>query len=238
MTRAGDGAPRRPAPGSTPGRQRAAAPAPAKKAAPRSSAPPPKRASASQRAAPARPTPARATAPKPARAKAPTQQRSVTRPAAASKAGTRRSAPSRPATGAPVTGRRGGRSDSSGPGRRRSGPPRVKAPHRRLLALLLASIALAAFLLVGVFPTRSLLAQRSETGKAAAELKALEVRNAELDRRIERLQTPEEIERIARKEYGLVNEGEESYAILPAPPPPVELADTWPFTGVADLLNR
>lgn len=115
---------------------------------------------------------------------------------------------------------------------------RARRPHGRMLAVVLVAIAVVAFLLVAVFPTRTLLAQRSDTADAKRELAELDKANAALDRRIEHLQTPEEIERIARKEYGLVRDGEEAYAILPAPAPPVELPDIWPFQGVADELNR
>jgi len=103
---------------------------------------------------------------------------------------------------------------------------------------LLASVAFVGFLLLAVFPTRTILAQRAATRRASSELSALDRRNRALERRIDRLRTPSEIERLARKEYGLVRPGEEAYAILPPPPPPVELPDVWPFVGVADYLNR
>ena len=49
---------------------------------------------------------------------------------------------------------------------------------------------------------------------------------------------PDEIERLAREEYGMVLPGEKPYRMLPAPEEPVDLPDTWPFTGAEDWLNR
>ena len=125
---------------------------------------------------------------------------------------------------------------STGPGRAKA--RRDRRAHGKLLGATLLTIALAAFLLIAYFPTRTYLSQRRDTQAAAHQLAALKAHNAALDRRITRLQTKDEIERIARQEYGLVRPGEESYAILPAPPPPVKLPNVWPFVGVADTLNQ
>ena len=65
----------------------------------------------------------------------------------------------------------------------------------------------------------------------------LQDKNEEPSKRIHKLKKPEEIERMAREEYGMVRPGEEAYAILPAPTP-VALPDVWPFAGVAEALNR
>lgn len=107
----------------------------------------------------------------------------------------------------------------------------------RLLVGLAMSVLLVAVLLLGVFPTRTFLAQRASTQQAEERLDALDERNAGLEQRIEQLNTPAEIERIAREQYGMVRPGEESFAILPPPPPPADLPDVWPFRGVDDVLN-
>jgi cell division protein FtsB len=101
-----------------------------------------------------------------------------------------------------------------------------------------ASVVFVGFLLVGVFPTRTWLAQRDELGQREAELAAIRAEEAALEEQAETLQDPEEIERIAREEYGMVLPGEKPYRILPAPEEPVDLPDTWPFTGAEDWLNR
>ena len=57
----------------------------------------------------------------------------------------------------------------------------------------------------------------------------LRAQNAAYEERIERLQTVEEIERLAREQYNLVFPGEEAYAVLPAPLPELDLPTVWPF---------
>ena len=108
----------------------------------------------------------------------------------------------------------------------------------RVVGALVASVLVVAFLLVAVFPTRTLLAQRSQTGQARSELADLQASNRQLSKRIAELQTPDAIERIARRDYNMVRPGEESYAILPRAKEPVALPEVWPFTGAADQLNR
>ena len=99
------------------------------------------------------------------------------------------------------------------------------------------SVVVVGLLLFGVFPTRTYLAQRAATRQADHQLAVLNASNASLERQVHGLQTPDEIERIARQDYGLVRPGEEAYAILPTPPPPVKLPNVWPFVGVAAALN-
>ena len=108
----------------------------------------------------------------------------------------------------------------------------------RLLGALVGSVLVVGFLLVAVFPTRTLLTQRSDTGKAQSELSDLDAANRRLTQRIATLNTAEEIERIAREEHGMVKPGEEAYAVLPQPEDPVVLPEVWPFVGAADELNR
>ncbi|HXH56011.1 septum formation initiator family protein [Iamia sp.] len=107
-----------------------------------------------------------------------------------------------------------------------------------MAAGLVASVALVGFLLVGVFPTRDWLAQRDQTATQRAELDAVEDDQRRLEERIARLQTPEEVEQIAREEYGMARPGERPFRILPPAVAPVELPDTWPFVGAEDWLNR
>lgn len=210
----------------------------ARRGTPRAGAP------AVRRATPARPRRAsRSTGA--ARSSSPSQ---VRRPKANPKT---RTPPARP--GAPGAGSRT-RTKDAPPPTRPGAVGRPKAPtaeragaatsgrrrrsHGRMLGALLVSVLLVAFLLVGVFPTRTFLAQRASTNDAARQVAALRARNKALGTQIDRLQTPEEIERIARQEYGMVRPGEEAYAILPTPPPPIELPEVWPFVGVAGALNR
>jgi len=100
------------------------------------------------------------------------------------------------------------------------------------MAGLVVGVLFVGVLLFGVFPTRQWFDQRRETADAEAELAAVRAERAEVAKEQERLQTPEEIERIAREDFGMVEPGEEAYNILPAPVDPIGLPEGWPFTGV------
>ncbi len=102
----------------------------------------------------------------------------------------------------------------------------------RPLAGVAASVIALGVLLVGVFPTRTLLAQRRDISSAQEELRAVEATNEELADRVEALGTDAEIERIAREQYRLVYPGEEPYALLPPPPLQLPVPDAWPFRGL------
>lgn len=82
------------------------------------------------------------------------------------------------------------------------------------LALLVA-LAMAMFLLG--FPLRTYVEQRSALAHARDTAAHLAADNKALHAEATQLQTPGEIERLARERYGLVRPGQEEYAILPAP---------------------
>jgi cell division protein FtsB len=86
---------------------------------------------------------------------------------------------------------------------------------RRTIVLLVAAGATLALLVLVVFPTRSYLRERANMNDAAHQLQALNAQNRQLNDQIGRLNSDAEIERLARKDYGLVKPGEEAYAILP-----------------------
>jgi cell division protein FtsB len=86
---------------------------------------------------------------------------------------------------------------------------------RRTVVLLVAAGATLAVLVLVVFPTRSYVRERSNMNSAAHQLQALNAQNRQLTDQIGRLNSDAEIERLARKDYGLVKPGEEAYAILP-----------------------
>ena len=114
-----------------------------------------------------------------------------------------------------------------------STPTRVESTERlsslrrfgRFIGLVGGGAVVCALLAVAVFPTRTFLDQRADTAEAEQRLEVLRDQNAAYEDRIERLQTPEEIERIAREQYNLVFPGEEAYAVLPAPLPELDLPD-------------
>jgi cell division protein FtsB len=109
---------------------------------------------------------------------------------------------------------------------------------RRRIWIVLASIVFAAALFLFVFPTRTYLAQRESLAGAEERLDVLERENELLEQRIAVLGQDAEIERIAREQYNLVRPGEEAYAVLPPPEPPVDLPDGWPFDHLEPLVNQ
>ena len=99
------------------------------------------------------------------------------------------------------------------------------APHRAFLGFGVGGAAVCGVLAFAVFPTSTYLDQRADTAEAEERLAVLRDQNAAYEARIERLQTVEEIERLAREQYNLVFPGEEAYAVLPAPLPELDLPD-------------
>ena len=108
---------------------------------------------------------------------------------------------------------------------------------RALLWTLLASMTVVALLFVGVYPVRTYLAQRASLHRAERQIDVLKTHNDKLAQQAQQLNTDSEIERLAREQYNLVRPGEQAFAILPAPPPPIELPPVWPFTGLAKKLD-
>lgn len=112
---------------------------------------------------------------------------------------------------------------------------RSRALRRRLAIATLLVAAVGALLAV---PARGYLDQRAEVRSTEAALARLEAENERLERRRAALDDPEEIQRIARRDYGLVGEGEESYMILPPPTAGVVLPHAWPFDRLAESVTR
>jgi len=103
------------------------------------------------------------------------------------------------------------------PRRERSHPsprPLLKALTKGAARAVVGVVILAVFVF-GVFPTGSYVDQRNELKDAERELVELEADNADLEARVERLESDEEIERVAREEFDMQLPHEESYLILP-----------------------
>ena len=121
-------------------------------------------------------------------------------------------------------------------GRNRAARARVQG-RRRLMVGLAATVILVGVLFVAVFPARTYFDQQAATKAAEAELREVREERAAVRRESERLETPEEIEKRAREEFGYKKPGEETYNILPAPAEPIGLPESWPFTGVERALG-
>ena len=68
----------------------------------------------------------------------------------------------------------------------------------------------------GIFPFRQIIAQNRSVDLAQAQLDALVQENLRLEQQIAALQSPQEVERLAREQFGLVMPGEIAYvAVVP-----------------------
>jgi cell division protein FtsB len=94
------------------------------------------------------------------------------------------------------------------------------APRRPRWALrtrvAVSSLALVAMMFVFVFPTRSYFAQKRQVGHAQHAVAVLQAQNEQLARQAKQLQTPAEIERLAREQFNMVRPGEQAYNVVPA----------------------
>ena len=105
---------------------------------------------------------------------------------------------------------------------------------RKAVWPLLGSVVLVGVLFIGVFPTRTYLAQRASISRAEEQLAVLGEQNAALEARARELQRDAEIERLAREQYNLVKPGEEAYAVLPPPASEARPAQPSPLEAEED----
>lgn len=80
--------------------------------------------------------------------------------------------------------------------------------------LLVVALALA----TNVLPLRQIVAQRQEIVATQERLDAIVAENTALESRVEALQTPLEVERLAREELGYVRPGEDAYVVMDPTP--------------------
>jgi cell division protein FtsB len=84
-----------------------------------------------------------------------------------------------------------------------------------LLAIVIAVVIVGG--LAGIFPFRQILASERSVELAEQKLDALREENRRLEHQVSALQTTEEVERLAREEFGLVRPGEIGYVATPGP---------------------
>ena len=83
-------------------------------------------------------------------------------------------------------------------------------PHIAVVLLLLGLVGAMA-----ITPTRELLQQRHRVADVSRDLSQLERSNRRLEARIAKLNDPDYLDQLARKEIGLVKPGETSYVVMP-----------------------
>jgi cell division protein FtsB len=95
-------------------------------------------------------------------------------------------------------------------------PLRMRSRSGVALVTLLFILMGAAFL-TQVVPYRQILESRHQVESAQDQLATLEAENEVLSADVDALNTPEEIERLARDKLGYVREGEVAYVVLDPP---------------------
>jgi cell division protein FtsB len=112
----------------------------------------------------------------------------------------------------------------------------VKRARARLTGLFGAAALVAVVVAAaGIFPFRQIIAQERAVDLAQVKLEALQTENDRLERQIVALQTDDEVERIAREQFGLVRPGETGFVVVA---PPGETTTTVPTEPVIDRSDR
>ena len=86
-----------------------------------------------------------------------------------------------------------------------------------IVATTLVLVVLGVAFVSAIVPFQQILAQRKEVAEAAAQLAAVEDENQVLQSEISALNTPVEIERLAREKLGYVFPGETAYVVVSPP---------------------
>lgn len=83
------------------------------------------------------------------------------------------------------------------------------------MRVALFALLIVAILFLFVFPTRSYMAQRGKVQDARDDVEAIQEQIVRLQEEAARLETPAEIERLARQQYNMVYPGERLFQVVP-----------------------
>jgi cell division protein FtsB len=104
----------------------------------------------------------------------------------------------------------------------RSRPPLGLTPRGALLLLVMFALAAAA-----VYPLRQYVSQADRIQRLQAKQRALQAENQRLERERARLKDPAYVKQLAKRDFHLVEPGEQAWIVTgtppttrPAPPPP------------------
>lgn len=97
----------------------------------------------------------------------------------------------------------------------------MKSRRPAVLISTLALIVLGVAVMTNVVPYRQIVDQRRQVLAAEEQLASLRAENAMLTDRRDSLETPVEIERLAREKLGYVRPGETAYVVLEPPSMPL-----------------
>jgi cell division protein FtsB len=111
----------------------------------------------------------------------------------------------------------------------RGRPPLGLTPRGALLLLVMFALAAAA-----VYPLRQYVSQADRIQRLQAKQRALEAENQRLEQQRARLRDPAYVEQLAKRDFQLVEPGEEAWLVTgtppttrPAPAPPPEPESPW-----------
>lgn len=108
---------------------------------------------------------------------------------------------------------------------------------RKYFFWTLILIVVAAVLIWAIQPIRLWLEQGDDLSNKQQELSDIQQSNEILAEKADSLRTAEQIELVARQNFGLIKEGEEAFAVSPPAPEPLIIPPAWPFTELADALG-
>jgi cell division protein FtsB len=126
--------------------------------------------------------------------------------------------------------------------RNHTDPPRAPRRRSRLRSMVFVALLVSVGLMAaGVLPVQQYLERENQVDAARAQLAELEERNAELADDAAALASDQEIERIAREQYGFVKPGEVGYVVITPDPVVVDRTAPEPAPAVEEprsLLQR
>ena len=105
--------------------------------------------------------------------------------------------------------------------------------------IIIAGVVLAVVigLVLFAFPIRDWVSQRQAITRTEAEFAALEDANEQIQKDIQRLETPAGVKEAARRELGYLLPGERRLALLDLPAVTGNLPTTWPYNVVGAILT-
>jgi cell division protein FtsL len=86
-----------------------------------------------------------------------------------------------------------------------------------MILLVLLFLVIGAAFLTQLIPYRQIIDSNRQVASAQAQLAALEAENQQLQADVAALETPEEIEKLAREKLGYARPGETAYVVLDPP---------------------
>ena len=108
---------------------------------------------------------------------------------------------------------------------------------RRAIWLVFVLLVFVGLVTAGQLPLHTYLDNQAAIAETRDRLDELQASNQRMRDDLARLSTDEELERVAREQYGLVKPGEEVYHVQQPAEDPVAVPDAWPFSQLHDRLQ-